>query len=223
MNMNGSVIVSTKSCSNGVATGGAGGGGGGGGGASMDAAMMTNGSRNGPTNSNSSSNGGGGPLAVASSNSRRSPTPPSNNNQAYDITMMREDDYEKNAVYMVKDVATERGTPNRAKKTLPRSLTLKPSLVLSTPDALVSSAERHFVSEKVNQLFHFLLLTILLQTYGVWSTGVIPRGTRFGPFQGVPTPHYPLDKNAWKYFWRVSRTTRFYLSHKPIYLSVYLL
>ena len=58
--------------------------------------------------------------------------------QGYDVTRMREDEFERLAVYIVPDVACERGVPNRAEQTLPRSLTLKPSLVLSTPNATVS-------------------------------------------------------------------------------------
>lgn len=42
------------------------------------------------------------------------------------------------------------------------------------------------------------------QVEGVWSTGVIPKGTRFGPFEGHRTPSYPSDKSSWRYFWRVS-------------------
>ncbi|XP_055315635.1 uncharacterized protein LOC129575717 isoform X3 [Sitodiplosis mosellana] len=100
--------------------------------------------------------------------------------QEYDVTRMREEDFERLAVYIVPDVSCERGTISRAEKTLPRSLTLKPSLVLSTPS---------------------------VKTEGVWSTGVIPRGTRFGPFEGIPTPNYPSDKCSWRYFWRVQGTT----------------
>lgn len=59
--------------------------------------------------------------------------------QDYDVTRMREEDFERLAVYIVPDVPCERGTPARADKTLPRSLTLKPSLVLSTPNVKVSS------------------------------------------------------------------------------------
>lgn len=50
---------------------------------------------------------------------------------------MREKDFERLAVYIVPDVQCERGISNRAEKTLPRSLTLKPSLVLSTPNVKV--------------------------------------------------------------------------------------
>lgn len=57
--------------------------------------------------------------------------------QDYDVTRMREEDFERLAVYIVPDVPCERGTPSRAEKTLPRSLTLKPSLVLSTPNVKV--------------------------------------------------------------------------------------
>lgn len=51
--------------------------------------------------------------------------------------------------------------------------------------------------------FNVYVFVVCLQTEGVWSTGVIPRGTRFGPFEGVPTPNYPSDKQSWRYFWRV--------------------
>lgn len=57
--------------------------------------------------------------------------------QDYDVTRMREEDFERLAVYIVPDVPCERGTISRAEKTLPRSLTLKPSLVLSTPNVKV--------------------------------------------------------------------------------------
>ncbi|XP_055631459.1 PR domain zinc finger protein 1 isoform X2 [Toxorhynchites rutilus septentrionalis] len=111
----------------------------------------------------------------------RSVTP--NVQQDYDVTRMREEDFERLAVYIVPDVPCEKGVPNRAEKTLPRSLTLKPSLVLSTPTAT---------------------------TEGVWSTGVIPRGTRFGPFEGVRTPSHPSDKQLWRYFWRIFKDSDFY-------------
>ncbi|CAD7083429.1 unnamed protein product [Hermetia illucens] len=109
----------------------------------------------------------------------RSPTPDNGGQQDYDVTVMREEDFERLAVYIVPDVPCERGVANRAEKTLPRSLTLKPSLVLSTPN---------------------------IKTEGVWSTGVIPRGTRFGPFEGIATTNYPNDKTSARYFWRVQGT-----------------
>lgn len=67
----------------------------------------------------------------------RSPTPDNGGQQDYDVTVMREEDFERLAVYIVPDVPCERGVANRAEKTLPRSLTLKPSLVLSTPNIKV--------------------------------------------------------------------------------------
>uniref|UniRef100_A0A1L8DID3 Putative transcription factor blimp-1/prdi-bf1 n=1 Tax=Nyssomyia neivai TaxID=330878 RepID=A0A1L8DID3_9DIPT len=117
-----------------------------------------------------------------------SPTPGNSHHhqqqqQEYDVTRMREEDFERLAVYIVPDVPCERGAANRAEKTLPRSLTLKPSLVLSTPN---------------------------VPTEGVWSTGVIPRGTRFGPFEGIPTPSFPSDKSSWRYFWRIFKDADFY-------------
>lgn len=56
---------------------------------------------------------------------------------AYDVTRMREEEFERLTVYIVIDVPCERGSPNRAEKTLPRSLALRPSAVLSTPNTPV--------------------------------------------------------------------------------------
>jgi hypothetical protein len=68
------------------------------------------------------------------SSSRGAPSPTNHSlQQDYDITRMREDDFERLAVYIVPDVPCERGCQSRAEKTLPRSLTLKASLALSTP------------------------------------------------------------------------------------------
>lgn len=57
----------------------------------------------------------------------------------YDVTRMREEEFERLTVYIVPDVPCERGVPNRAERTLPRSLALRPSAVLSTPNTPVSS------------------------------------------------------------------------------------
>ena len=72
---------------------------------------------------------------MTETSSSRGASPPISNllQQDYDITRMREDDFERLAVYIVPDVPCERGSPNRAEKTLPRSLTLKASIALSTP------------------------------------------------------------------------------------------
>lgn len=128
----------------------------------------------------------------------RGASPPNLMNQDYDITRMREDDFERLAVYIVPDVPCERGTPARAEKTLPRSLTLKASLVLSVPNQPVSE---NAVGRKPSEI---KTLPLASQVEGVWSTGVIPKGTRFGPFEGHRTPSYPSDKSSWRYFWRVS-------------------
>lgn len=58
---------------------------------------------------------------------------------AYDVTRMREEEFERLTVYIVPDVPCERGVLNRAERTLPRSLTLRPSAVLSTPNTPVSA------------------------------------------------------------------------------------
>lgn len=55
----------------------------------------------------------------------------------YDVTRMCEEEFERLTVYIVPDVPCERGTSNRAEKTLPRSLALRPSAVLSTPNTPV--------------------------------------------------------------------------------------
>lgn len=68
----------------------------------------------------------------------RGASPQNSMNQDYDITRMREEDFERLAVYIVPDVPCERGFQGRAEKTLPRSLTLKPSLALSTPTLQVN-------------------------------------------------------------------------------------
>lgn len=70
----------------------------------------------------------------------------------YDVTRMREEDFERLAVYIVPDVPCERGTSSRAEKTLPRSLTLKPSLVLSTPNVKVCTFS-HYFAAAMNKLY----------------------------------------------------------------------
>lgn len=80
---------------------------------------------------------------MAETNTPRCATPP-NPQEDYDITRMREEDFERLAVYIVPDVQCERGVPGRAEKTLPRSLTLKPSVVLSTPTSPVSQENSKF-------------------------------------------------------------------------------
>lgn len=72
---------------------------------------------------------------------RSARTPSPDGTQDYDVTRMREDDFERLAVYIVPDVQCERGIANRADRTLPRSLTLKPSMVFSTPNVKVSERE----------------------------------------------------------------------------------
>lgn len=91
------------------------------------------------------------------SSSRGAASPTANSlQQDYDITRMREDDFERLAVYIVPDVQCERGAPNRAEKTLPRSLTLKASLALSTPTHPVRF-EENFQFRKLVYFYIFLL------------------------------------------------------------------
>lgn len=73
---------------------------------------------------------------------------------AYDVTRMREEEFERLTVYIVIDVPCERGTPNRAERTLPRSLALRPSAVLSTPNTPVSAIAYNFqfISKAIHKL-----------------------------------------------------------------------
>lgn len=124
---------------------------------------------------------------------------------AYDVTRMREEEFERLTVYIVPDMPCEPGTPNRAERTLPRSLALRPSAVLSTPNTPVCRTFHENSKVKTRSNFSVGSCVIFLfQTEGVWSTGVIPRGTRFGPFEGTRTPNKPNDKISWRYYWRVS-------------------
>lgn len=95
---------------------------------------------------------------MAETNVSRGGTPPSNLQQDYDVTRMREEDFERLAVYIVPDVPCERGSSSRAEKTLPRSLTLKPSLVLSTPSAPVITLKDYIPLNTIN--LQFILFSI---------------------------------------------------------------
>ncbi|XP_021933981.1 PR domain zinc finger protein 1 isoform X2 [Zootermopsis nevadensis] len=99
--------------------------------------------------------------------------PPTDTDGGWDLSAMREDDFEQHVVYIVPDLPTEAGCPNRAESSLPRNLVLKPSQALS-------------------------------DVQGVWSTGYIPTGTRFGPLVGeVYAKDSVPDTANRKYFWRV--------------------
>lgn len=89
----------------------------------------------------------------------RSPSP--DGTRDYDVTRMREEDFERLAVYIVPDVQCERGLPNRADKTLPRSLTLKPSLVFSSDNVKVIS-NKHFKFSYANSLINLNILNASL-------------------------------------------------------------
>ncbi|XP_017783205.1 PREDICTED: PR domain zinc finger protein 1-like [Nicrophorus vespilloides] len=98
----------------------------------------------------------------------------------FDLSNMREEDFEQHTTYIVPDISVEVGTPNRAEATLPRNLVLKSSQALS-------------------------------DAQGVWSTGYIPRGTRFGPLVGeiYAKDAVPPSANR-KYFWRVQLREGFF-------------
>lgn len=94
----------------------------------------------------------------------------------WDMTSLKEEEFEEFCVYIVHDRACEKVCKNRAQASLPRNLTLKPSLI--QPD----------------------------HAQGVWSVDYIPRGTRFGPLNGELTTNEPTRRNnnnrigIWKIF-----------------------
>lgn len=49
----------------------------------------------------------------------------------FDLTNIREEEFELHTTYIVPDLPVEPGTPNRAEATLPRNLILKSSQALS--------------------------------------------------------------------------------------------
>jgi hypothetical protein len=56
---------------------------------------------------------------------------PTDSDGGWDLSTMREDEFEQRVVYIVPDLPTEPGCPNRAESSLPRNLVLKPSQALS--------------------------------------------------------------------------------------------
>lgn len=93
---------------------------------------------------------------MAATSPPRSNTPEGQHD--YDVTRMREEDFERLAVYIVPDVPCERGTISRAEKTLPRSLTLKPSLVLSTPNVKVFVRADDATTTSINLILNKILI-----------------------------------------------------------------
>lgn len=49
----------------------------------------------------------------------------------YNLSNLREEEFEQHTTYIVPDLPVEPGTPDRAEATLPRNLVLKPSQALS--------------------------------------------------------------------------------------------
>lgn len=50
---------------------------------------------------------------------------------SFDVSVMKEEEFDQHVVYIVPDVATEPGCRNKAESSLPRNLVLKPSQALS--------------------------------------------------------------------------------------------
>ncbi|XP_024888460.1 PR domain zinc finger protein 1 isoform X1 [Temnothorax curvispinosus] len=112
----------------------------------------------------------------------------------WDHATLREEEFEQHAVYLVPDVSASPGDTNRAEASLPRNLVLKPSQALND----VCS----FAEETYSEITSVL---------GVWSTGYIPKGTRFGPLVGqvYTKDSVPADANR-KYFWRVYKNNELF-------------
>jgi len=94
--------------------------------------------------------------------------------------------------YIVKDRTTESPIPDRAQKSMPTNLMLKPTCAL--PDSSI---------------------------IGVWAKEYIPAGTRFGPMEGdkYPEDQVPATMDR-KYFWRVydkqSEKVAFFVDGKDV-------
>lgn len=94
--------------------------------------------------------------------------------------------------YIVKDKTTETQIPDRAQKSMPTNLVLKPTCAL--PDSSI---------------------------IGVWAKEYIPAGTRFGPMEGdkYPEDQVPPTMDR-KYFWRVydkqSEKVAFFVDGKDV-------
>lgn len=127
----------------------------------------------------------------------------------FDLANIREEEFELHTTYIVPDLPVEPGTPNRAEATLPRNLVLKSSQALS--DVSYTHRLRRCL------LSSSRLILFFLQAQGVWSTGYIPRGTRFGPLVGeiYAKDAVPSSANR-KYFWRV----RYFLSSFHVYINL---
>lgn len=122
---------------------------------------------------------------------------------AWDLTELAEEDFEQLAVYIVPDAVVE--PPAAPQPGAPQA---------STASAASPAAQGRNRSEL--SLPRNLVLKssqALSDVLGVWSSGYIPRGTRFGPLVGeiYAKDHVPKHANR-KYFWRVSPASFIHLS-----------
>lgn len=69
---------------------------------------------------------------------------------AYDLSSLREEDFELHTTYIVPDLPVEPGTSNRAEGTLPRNLVLKASQALSDVSYLIKkySNQKHVLKRQ---------------------------------------------------------------------------
>jgi len=114
---------------------------------------------------------------------------------AWDLTELAEEDFEQLAVYIVPDAVVETPAPAPAPP--------QPS----APQASSSASAQQGRNRSELSLPRNLALKssqALSDVLGVWSSGYIPRGTRFGPLVGdiYAKDHVPKHANR-KYFWRV--------------------
>lgn len=110
------------------------------------------------------------------------PEPPNSLGDGWDMTCLKEEEFEEFCVYIVHDRACQKICKNRAQASLPRNLTLKPSQ--SQPDNI----------------------------QGVWSLDYIPRGTRFGPLDGEIFYKEPPKRNNTNriYLWKIFQDNTVY-------------
>ena len=122
---------------------------------------------------------------------------------AWDLTELAEEDFEQLAVYIVPDAVVETPAPALAPAPAPPQP--------SAPQASSSASAQQGRNRSELSLPRNLALKssqALSDVLGVWSSGYIPRGTRFGPLVGdiYAKDHVPKHANR-KYFWRVSLAT----------------
>ena len=117
---------------------------------------------------------------------------------AWDLTQLAEEDFEQLAVYIVPDAVVEAPATGSQAAAGPAT---------AGPGGPASGAPQGRNRSELSLPRNLALKSsqALSDVLGVWSSGYIPRGTRFGPLVGdiYAKDHVPKHANR-KYFWRVS-------------------